>query len=168
LGVLMFDPIMRAYAEYRYLLLKFKLASFVALLASLWWVTPRYGMIGVISSVMIIGVADRAVQTWIFGRVLGFGRRHLPLLAAPAKMALSAAMAAALTTGVRMLLAGSRPLLVLLVCGAVFTPAYLALIKMFGVVEPNEMQFLAQALLRPIQEIGRRVGWNGAVRIPRI
>jgi hypothetical protein len=39
---------------------------------------------------------------------------------------------------------------------------------MFGVVEPNEMQFLAQALLRPIQEIGRRVGWNGAVRIPRI
>ena len=168
LGVLMFDPIVRAYAEYRYLLLKIKLVFFVALLAALWWATPHYGMIGAISSVMIVGVADRAVQTVIFGRVLHFGRRHLPLLGDTAKVALSSALAAALTVGVRMLVAGSRPLLVLLVCGAVFTPAYLALIKLFGVVEPNEMQFIVQALLRPIQEIGRRVGGNSAVRIPRI
>lgn len=168
LGVLMFDPIVRAYAEYRYSLLKIKLVFFAVLLAALWWTTPRYGMIGAISSVMIVSVADRAVQTVIFGRVLHFGRRHLPLLRDTAKVALCAALAAALTTGVRMLVAGSRPLLVLLVCGAVFTPAYLALIKMFGVVEPNEMQFLLQALLRPMQEIGRRVGWTGAARIPRV
>ena len=168
LGVLMFDPIVRAYAEYRYLLLKIKLAFFVILLAALWWATPHYGMIGAISSVMIIGMADRAVQTWIFGRVLGFGRRHLPLLADTAKLALSAAIAAALTAGVRMLMAGSRPVFVLLVCGVIFTPAYLVLIKMFGVLEPNEMQFLAQALLRPVQEIGRRMGGNRAARIPRI
>ena len=168
LGVLMFDPIMRAYAAYRYLLLRIKLAFFVALLAALWWATPRYGMIGAISAVMIIGVADRAVQTWIFGRVLGFGRRHWPMLGAPAKLALSAAAAAALTAGVRLLMLGSRPVLVLLVCGAVFTPAYLAFVKMFGVVEPNEMQFLAQAFLSPLREIGRRVGRNGAARTPRI
>ena len=160
LGVLMFDPIVRAYAEYRYLLLRLKIAFFVALLAALWWATPRYGMIGAISAVMIIGVADRAVQTWIFGRVLRFGRRHLPLLGASAKLALSAAGAAALTAVVRLPMVGSRPVLVLLVCGAVFTLAYVGLVKLFGVVEPDEMQFLKRALLRPIQGIGRRVGWN--------
>jgi len=160
LGVLMFDPIVRAYAEYRYLLLKIKLAFFVALLAALWWATPRFGMIGAISSVMIIGVADRAVQTWIFGRVLRFGRRHWPLLMAPTKLALSAAAAAALAAAVRLPLLGSRPVVVLLACGTVFTLAYLAFVKMFGVAEPNEIQFLAQALLRPVQEIGRRMGWN--------
>jgi O-antigen/teichoic acid export membrane protein len=160
LGILMFDPISRAYAEYRYLFLRIKLALFVFLLAALWWATPHYGMIGAISSVVIIGIVDRGIQTWIFSRVLCLGRRHWPLLAAPVKLALSAAGAAALTAGVRMPMSGSRPVLVLIVCGAIFTPAYMALVKMFGVVEPNEMHFLAQALLSPVREIGRRVGWN--------
>src|SRR6185437_12272415 len=70
LGVFMFDPIMRAYAEHRYTLLRLKLIFFVILLAALWWATPRYGMIGAITSVIVVGVADRAVQAWIFARVL--------------------------------------------------------------------------------------------------
>ena len=99
LGVILLDPIVRAYAEYRYILLRIKVAFFLALLAGLWWSIPRFGMIGAISSVVVIGVADRAVQTWIFARVLHFGRRHLPLLGDTAKLALSAAGAAALTAG---------------------------------------------------------------------
>ena len=158
LGVLLLDPIARAYAEYRYLLLRLRVAVFVVLLASLWWATPRYGMIGAISSVVILGVADRAIQTWIFGRALHFGRRHLPLLADTAKLAISAAAAAALTFGVKLLMAGSRPLMILLVCSAVFTPAYLLFVKLLGVVEPDEMRFLMRALLSPVQGIGRRVG----------
>ena len=157
LGVLLLDPIMRAYADYRYIVLRVKVALFLVLLAEMWWAIPRYGMIGAISSVVIIGVADRAVQTWIFARVLHFGRRHLPLLGDTAKLALSAAGAAALTAGVRVLVAGSRPLLVLLVCGSVFTATYFGLIKMLGVVEPDEMQFLIRALLSPVQGFGRRM-----------
>src|SRR5206468_109447 len=103
-----------------------------------------------------------------FARVLRFGRRHWPLLVDVGKLALSAALAAALIAGVRLLMVGSRPVLVLLVCGVIFTPVYLLLIKVFGVVEANEMQFLAQALLRPMQEIGSRIGGNRAMRIPRI
>ncbi len=160
LGILLFDPIVRAYAEYRYLLLRIKLAFFVVLLVALWWATPRFGMIGAISSVMIIGVADRAVQAWIFARVLHLGRRHLPLLGATAKLAVSAAAAAGVAAGIQFLMLGSRPVLLLLVCGVVFSIAYLALVRMFGVVEPNEVQFLAQAFLRPVQEISRRVGRN--------
>jgi hypothetical protein len=86
----------------------------------------------------------------------------LPLLAGTAKLAVSAAAAAALTYGVRLLMAGSRPLVILLVCGAVFTPAYVVFVKMLGVVEPDEMQFLVRALLRPVQGIGRRVGIGSA------
>jgi len=168
LGILMFDPLMRAYAEYRYLLLKVKLALFVVLLASLWWVTPRFGMIGAISSVMIIAVVDRGIQTWIFGRALHFGRRHWPLLGDTAKLALCAAAAALLTAGVRLPLLGWRPLLVLLVCGVIFSAAYLLLVKLFGVAEPDEVQFLVRALLGPIQEFGRRIGRNRSARTPRI
>ena len=156
LGVILLDPIVRAYAEYRYILLRIKVAFFLALLAALWWSIPRFGMIGAISSVVVVGVADRAVQTWIFARVLHIGKRHLPLLGDTAKLALSAAGAALLTAGVRMLVLGSRPVLVLLVCGSVFTATYLLFIKVLSVVEPDEMQFLARALLSPIQKFGRR------------
>jgi O-antigen/teichoic acid export membrane protein len=158
LGLLLLDPIARAYAEYRYLLLKLRVVFFVLLLVALWWSIPRFGMIGAISSVVILGVADRAIQAWIFGRALHFGRRHLPQLADTAKLALSAAAAALLTLGVRLLMAGSRPILVLLVCGVVFTPAYVLAVKLLGVVEPDEMQFLLRALLSPLQGIGRRLG----------
>jgi O-antigen/teichoic acid export membrane protein len=158
LGVLLLDPIARAYAEYRYLLLRLRVAVFVVLLAALWWATPRFGMTGAISSVVILGIADRAIQTWIFARALHFGRRHLPLLTDTAKLAISAGAAAALTFGVRLLMAGSRPLTILLVCGVVFTPTYVAFVKLLGVVEPDEMQFLVRALLSPVQGIGRRVG----------
>jgi O-antigen/teichoic acid export membrane protein len=161
LGVLMLDPVARAFAEYRYLLLKLRVVFFVLLLVALWWSIPRFGMIGAISSVVFLGVADRAIQTWIFGRALHFGRRHLPQLTDTAKLALSAAAAALLTLGARMLMAGSRPLLVLLVCGAVFTPAYVLAVKLLGVVEPDEMQFLLRALLSPLQGIGRRLGIQG-------
>jgi len=166
LGVFMFDPIMRAYAEHRYTLLRLKLIFFVILLAALWWATPRYGMIGAITSVIVVGVADRAVQAWIFARVLHLGRGHLPLLRDPAKLALSAAAAAALAAAMQLLMARSRPVLILLVCGTVFSAAYLGLVKMFGVAEPDEMQFLARALLRPVQEIGRRMGRNGSSPTP--
>jgi hypothetical protein len=120
-------------------------------------------MIGAISSVIILGVADRAIQTWVFGRAMHFGRRHLPQLVDTAKLALSAAAAALLTLGVRLVMAGSRPILVLLVCGAIFTSAYVLAVKLFGVVEPDEMQFLLRALLSPIQGIGRRLGRQGGL-----
>ena len=41
LGVLLTDPVARAYAEYRYLSVEIKVAFFVVLLAALWWATPR-------------------------------------------------------------------------------------------------------------------------------
>jgi len=157
LGVLLLDPIMRAYAEYRYVVLRIKVALFLVLLATLWWAIPRYGMIGAISAVVAVGVVDRVVQTWIFARVLHFGRRHLPLLKDTAKLALSAAGAAALSAGVRVLMAESRPIAVLLVCGSVFTAAYLGLVKILGVVEEDEMQFLIRALLNPALGFGRRL-----------
>lgn len=156
LGVILLDPIVRAYAQYRYILLRVRIAVFLVLLAGLWWAIPRFGMTGAISTVVVVGIGDRVVQTWIFARVLHFGKRHLPLLGDTAKLALSAAGAALLTVGVRMLVLGSRPVLVLLVCGSVFTAAYLLFIKMFGIAEPDEMQFLARALLSPIQKFGRR------------
>jgi O-antigen/teichoic acid export membrane protein len=168
LGVLLFDPVVRAYAEHRHTLLRLKVAFFAILLAALWWATPRYGMTGAISSVVAVAVADRAAQTWIFARVLHFGRRHLPLLKDPAKLALSAAAAAAVAAGVRLLVAGSHPALVLVACGAAFTPVYLGLVKLSGVVEPGEMVVLGRALLGPLQEIGRQVGWSGSAPTPRI
>ena len=120
LGILLIDPLARAYAEYRYLLLRLRVIFFVLLLAALWWSIPRFGMIGAISSVVVLGVVDRAVQIWIFGRALHFGRRHLPLLSDAAKLALCAAAAATVTLGVKLMMAGSRPIMILLVCGAAF------------------------------------------------
>ena len=130
------------------MLLRIKLAFFVVLPTALWWATPRFGMIGAISSVVIIGVADWAVQTWIFARVLRFGRRHLSLLRDAAKLALKRGRGRG-TDGRRTAVDGRiapAPGV-----GGLRCHIHSRLSSIVRCGEPDEKQFLLRTLISPIQ-----------------
>lgn len=157
LSVLLLDPIIRAYAQYRYRIVQIRIASFVLLVTALWWATGRFGMIGAISSVVAIGALERTGMTWMFARILHFGARHLHLLRDIGKLALSATGAAAVAVGVRLLMLGTKPILVLLACGAVFAPAYLGISYVFRIADPDELAFLRRALRSPVAPFRNRL-----------
>jgi O-antigen/teichoic acid export membrane protein len=158
LSVLLLDPIMRAYAEYRHRLVRIRIALLAILLTSLWWSTGRFGMIGAIGSTVAVGILDRAWIAWMFGRALRFGWRHLPYLKDPAKMAACAAVAGVTAELARVLSIGSRPVFVLLSCAGVFVPAYLGLLWLSRVASQDEITFLRRTLLSPTTRLLSRYG----------
>jgi len=123
LGVVLLDPLYRAFEGQRYFLLRFRLVLAAVLIVSLWLFTARAGLLGVIGMVVAIGVVERVVMAIHFGRLLGVTARDVILLRDIGKLA------AGLVAGLlRMLLVRHGALMVLAGCGAAFGIVYLTLL----------------------------------------
>ncbi len=157
LSLILLDPLMRAYAEYRYRLVQFRAVLLVLLSAGLWWATGRFGMIGAISVVVALAALERVVMTLVAVRVLHFGRRHVGLLGDTGKLALSACLAAIAAVVVRLLLSSSAPVVILLACGLAFGTAYVALVFLLGIPTHEEVA-QARRLLAGLLYKRRRAG----------
>jgi O-antigen/teichoic acid export membrane protein len=138
LGVLLQDPLFRAYVEQRFFLIRLRVVLCVLLTDGLWFGTTRFGLVGAISTVVLIGVTERAVMAVRFGRILGVSRKDLWMLTDIGKLAIAAAAAGLVTAGVRLLLLGAKPIVSLLVCGVAFSLVYLCAGLMAGVLTPEE------------------------------
>jgi O-antigen/teichoic acid export membrane protein len=157
-----YDPIMRAYAEHRYFLLRLRVALLTLLLVALWYGTARFGMLGVISLVTVANLIERLVTVAKVGRILGVGRRDLPLLKDVGKIAVAAGAAGALTAVVRASMSGLRPLVVLSVCGLTFSLAYLAVMLWLKVPATEEWE----ALQRRIASVQQHTPWRRVTSHP--
>jgi len=138
LGILMQDPLIRAYVEQRFFFIRLRVVLCVLLTAALWFGTTRFGLVGAISAVVLVSVIERIVMAVLFGRILGVSRKDLVLLKDVGKLALAAAASGLITEGVRFLLRDAKPLVILIVCGIVFSVIYLGGILLAGVVTPEE------------------------------
>jgi O-antigen/teichoic acid export membrane protein len=138
LGILLLDPLFRAYVEQRFFLIRLRVALCVLLTAGLWFGIAHFGLIGAISAVVIVSVTERVVMAVRFGRILGVGRKDIVLLKDIGKLAMAAVVAALVAAGVRVLLRDAKPLVVLLICGIVFSSVYLCAVWLAGVVTPEE------------------------------
>jgi O-antigen/teichoic acid export membrane protein len=138
LGVMLQDPLFRAYVEQRFFLIRLRVALCVLLTAGLWFGTTRFGLVGAISAVVMTGVTERIVMAVRFGRILGVSRKDIGLLKDIGKLAIAAAAAALVAAGVRILLLGAKPLVILMVCGVVFSLVYLCSVWLAGVPTPEE------------------------------
>ncbi|HEX7956088.1 MAG TPA: oligosaccharide flippase family protein [Pyrinomonadaceae bacterium] len=137
-AIIALDPLVRAYAEHRYFLLKIRVLMLFVLAAGLWFGVARFGLVGAVGAVVLTGVVERLALLAKFARVLEVTRRDLPYFKDVAKIALAAAAAAAVAALVRALLPGVRPFFVLAACGASFGAAYLAAIVVLKVVTEDE------------------------------
>lgn len=157
-----YDPIMRAYAEHRYFLLKLRVALFTLLFVALWLGTARFGLVGVIVLVTAANLVERVATLAKVGRILGVERRDVALITDVGKIGLAAAGAGALTWAVRAFLSGQRPLVVLVVCGVAFGCAYLGAILWLKVPSVEEWQ----AVRGRIDFVQRYMPWRRAADHP--
>lgn len=133
-----YDPVMRAYSEHRYVMLKLRAALAALLLAALWYATPRYGLLGAITTVVAVSFVDRVLMSWRVAKILGVERRDAWLLKDVLKIFAAAVVAGIVAAFARALVAGLHPLGVLALCGAVFALVYLACVLALGVLTPEE------------------------------
>lgn len=157
-NILIADPILRAHAEHRYYLLKVRAVTLPLLFGALWLGTTYFGLVGAITAMVSINVLDRLIEAFKAWSIVGVTRRDAVLLKDVGKVAAASLAAGCVAAGVRMLLAGAHPFVVLAVCGAAFSCVYVALVWLLGVPTPQERG----ALRGKLEGALRLVWWRRA------
>ncbi|HYN84174.1 MAG TPA: oligosaccharide flippase family protein [Pyrinomonadaceae bacterium] len=146
-NVVALDPIVRAFTEQRYYLLRLRVVTIVLLVAALWISIERFGLVGAISVVVAVGLIERFAVAWRFGRLLGFAGRDWGLFADVWKLGAAALVAGAATAFVKFfVVAGMKPLAVIAACGVTFSLVYLAAVILLRVPSAEERAGLARRL----------------------
>ena len=136
--VLITDPIMRAYAEHRFFLLKVRVVTVVLLFFALWYGTLYFGLVGAIFIMVAFSLADRFIETAKAWRIVGVRWSDAALLKDVGKVAIAALAAGAITAVARMFATGQRPFVVLVACGIVFTCSYVAFVYLLRIPSLEE------------------------------
>jgi O-antigen/teichoic acid export membrane protein len=154
------DAVMRAHAEHRFFLVKLRLVLIPLLLAVLWFATSRFGLVGAIAAVVAASIAEASATGFKATRILGVVRGDVVLLKDVGKLAASAIAAGIVGAVARSLMQGTRPLLVLISSGIVFSLVYLAAAWMTGVISSDERAFMRRSFAAG----QRAVRWNREAR----
>jgi O-antigen/teichoic acid export membrane protein len=144
--VLLQDPLFRAYKSQRFFLIRLRVILSGLLVAGLYFGTSLFGPVGAISAVVLVTVTERIVTAIRFGRILGVSRKDLGLLKDAGKLAIAAAASGLVAEGVRLLLLDAKPLVILMVCGVVFSVVYLGAVWLAGVLTPEEKDLVQRKI----------------------
>jgi O-antigen/teichoic acid export membrane protein len=136
------DPVLRAYPAYTAVLVRIRVVLITLLAFGLWSVTSRHWLLGAILVMVGVNLIDRVVVSTMLARMLEMRWRDLALFRDVAKLALAAAVAALAAEGVRALLAGAPPLVVLAGAGATLAVVYVPMVWILGVPTPDELAAL--------------------------
>jgi len=141
------DPVMRAYPEHRFFLLRARALLLGGLFIALWFGTRRVGLVGVISLVVLTNLLERIAVAARCGKALGMTWAEVPLFKDVGKLACAAASAGVATALARAFVVTMMPpFFVLAVCGVVFAIVYLAAIWLLRIVSTGEREGASRAL----------------------
>jgi O-antigen/teichoic acid export membrane protein len=129
-----YDPVFRAYPDHLPFLIKTRVALLAPLLAGLWWLTDRFGLLGAISVVVGVNAVERLVIAVKAARILEVSWRDVALLEDVGKLLLFAIAAAVASVAARQFVLGGNPLAVLALGGIVHGLVYLSLVILSGMV----------------------------------
>jgi hypothetical protein len=141
-----------------------KVGVFIAVFITLWFGIARLGLVGAIAVVVAANIAERALAIWMMCRVLLCTKRDLVLLRDVGRTAVAAVAAGAVTWGVRTLLLGARPLVILALAGLTFLVCYLAVMIALGVITTTALRAVYRALETPGQFLPSRGVASALVR----
>ena len=150
LALLEVDAVVRSYEQHRYFLLKLQVVLSVLMVFGLWYGISSFGLVGAISVVVIINFLLRVVLAARFSRVVGASVRDLLLLKDVGKIAVASVVAGLLCLFVHSMLVanGTRPFIVLVVCGAAFTAVYVPAILLLHVPTSDEWEKVRRGIER--------------------
>ena len=146
ISILLQDPLFRAYEAQRFFLIRLRIFTGVLLVTGLWFGIMRFGPIGAITAVVAVSTAERIITAVRFGGILGVGWRDVGLFKDVGKLAIAAAAAGVVTAAIRIPLLGVKPLIRLIVCGAVFSGVYLAAVWLEGIPTADEKDLVRRKL----------------------
>jgi len=146
--VVITDPIVRAYPEQRYFIVRVRIAILCLQVAALWFATRAIGMKGAILVVVLSAFLERAIVVQRLAGVLGMRLKDVRLFAGIGKIALVSAVCAAATYLARAALAGVKPFVVLAVCGTTFALLFAGLVLLLRLLEPDEEALIRRQWLR--------------------
>jgi O-antigen/teichoic acid export membrane protein len=139
-----YDPIVRAYPEQRYFLIRMRAALLLVLMAGLWLFTDRFGLIGAITVVVGVSAIERLIAAYKCGKMLGVTWSDVVLLKDLARISLAALAAGVVAVATHALTARTGPMLAMVACGVTFSAAYLVAILLLGVISPSERELIKQ------------------------
>jgi O-antigen/teichoic acid export membrane protein len=148
ISILVTDPILRAYAEQRYFLLRVKIGIFILLFLVLWFGISRLGLVGVIAVVVGANILERLIAAVRIAQVLKIGRQDAPLFGDVPKLAAAAIGAGAITAVVYVVSLGSKPLVVLCICAAVYALCYGIAIFLLKIPTMKEREYARNLIAR--------------------
>ncbi len=154
--VLITDPILRAFPEHRYFVVRVRIFLVCLQFLILLFATRTIGMTGAILVVVAVGALERVVLGWRCASILHARLADLRLLAGIAKVGMAAVGAGALAYVLRVLMSGYRPLPVLAACGGLFAAAFVAITLAFRLLDPDEEAMVRNQLLRVRQVLVRQ------------
>ncbi len=137
-----YDPVMRAFAEQRFFLLRVRLALLGLLILALWLFTKRVGMVGAVSMVVGLSFFERLIISFRVGRILHFSARDIVLFKDVGKICLAVLIAGVVTMIARSVMLEMKPFFILTACGAIFSLVYLIAMMLLGVFTQNEKEMM--------------------------
>ncbi len=146
--VLITDPVIRAYPEHRYFLVRIRIVLVVIQMAILALATRAIGMRGAVLVLVLVSVAERVLLGVRVASILNARLADLRLFAGIAKIGLAAALSGAITWLLRHALAAAPAFLSLAVCGSVFALLFFGLMAGLGFFEPEEREMVRRQFLR--------------------
>jgi O-antigen/teichoic acid export membrane protein len=147
-ATVMIDPLVRAYADQRYYLLRFHIVLFASMVVALWFGVQQFGMFGAVGVMVGLNIAGRLWLATHMGRIIGVVRQDWKLLGGFAMVAVAAAAAAAVTAAVRQFLPPMKPLLAVAVSGLCYSAAYLAAIALLKIPDAEERDLVRRFVER--------------------
>jgi O-antigen/teichoic acid export membrane protein len=149
-GVIVLDPITRAYAEQRFFLLKLRLVLFAIMAAMFAAGIVRLGLVGTIAVVVAVQVAGTAGAAIRLGHVMQLRRADFAPFAVLGRIAAASAAAGLIAAAVRWMLLPSPPLPILIAAGLFYAVAYGAALAAARVLDHEDW-----AVVRDLFDRGR-------------
>ena len=146
ISIVILDPLFRAYAAQRYFLIRIQVILLVALMLFLWFGISHFGLVGAISAVVVVNLAERVITAIRFGHVLGVTRKDV-VLVKDLGLAIAATAAALLTAFIRAWILAAKPLIILIVCGSVFGLTYGLAVLLLGIPSTEEKKIVLDRLM---------------------
>ena len=160
LGVIVLDPITRAFAGQRYFLLKLRLALFVVMTVTFVVGMPRLGLLGTISVVVAVQVAGTIGAGWRLSQVMGLRRADYLVFLPTLRIGAAAAAAGVVAVVMRHALIGRSPFAVVSIVAIAYGLAYVLALTAAHVVDAEDVAAIRGIFRRSASRpasVGRRV-----------
>ena len=144
-SIISVDAILRAYAEWRFFLVKLRIGLIVLVIGTSLVAIPRFGMIGAISALVFVLVIERIVLALVVVKILHITGRDWVAAMPVLRLAGAAAAAAAGASIVRLACLHFGPAVTVLAAGSTFVVIYAGLVLSLGLLDDAE-----QAVVRRV------------------